>query len=130
MKRYLLLLKFGLSFTLNSCICLPPTEITFVNQTSSQIKASYSTRNYNTESHTLYYDTASFIIKENSAVEERFRATYNNSRKKLSKCVAFFRFEAPDNSICFEGPKEVIKIFNKEKRFVITDSLFIKNKDK
>ena len=114
---------------LTSCICSPPLYVSFVNNTSSQITVCYSTRNLNTESHTLYYDTTSFIIKANSTAEECFRSTYNNSRKKLSKCVTFFRFKTSDNLVCFDGPKEVIKIFNKEKRFVITDSLFI-NKER
>lgn len=80
----------------------------------------------------LYNDTVSYVIGADSGLVLPFKTTYNNSLKKLSKVILFFKFETPNKSVYFEGPDEVIKVFSyktepnldHQLKFLITDSLF------
>ncbi len=123
MKRIKVVFSVGCGLIMSSCICFPPISVEFVNQTSTPVTVSYSTKNMNAD-YSIYYDTISRKIEAGSRLELEFQATYNNSRKRLSKCIPFFKFETPTKSICFEGPKEVIKVLNKNSEFFISDSLF------
>lgn len=115
---------------LSSC-CNPFYLVDFSNETSTPVKVTYSTINMDIDK-TLYYDTVSYEIGVDSVLTLPFKATYNNSVKKLSKVILFFKFDTPERSVCLEGPEEVRKVFSKRKdpkyytdlEFVITDSLF------
>jgi len=126
------ILFIGLCLCFSSCglITYGPVFVDFVNQTSAPVQLSYSTQNWDIHHNSFYYDTISYEIDPNSNLELPFKATYNNSRKKLSKCIPFFKFETSTKSVRFEGPEEVIRIFHPKDKsddfceFIITDSLF------
>ena len=113
---------------LGSC-CSIPYFVDFLNETSSPVKVTYSTINMD-GNDSLYYDTVSYEIGVDSGLVIPFKATYNNSVKKLSKVILFFKFDTPERSVCLEGPEEVRKVFSKrtgskyEYEFIINDSLF------
>ena len=122
----LFLLMLCLSF--GSC-CGGPIYVSFINETSTPVKVTYSTKNMNYD-HSIYYDTISYEIGADSIYQLYLKATYNNGKKRLSKCIPFFKFETPTRSVRFDGPDEVIKIFDKNGefndtyKFIISDSLF------
>ena len=128
MKRFFYFLIFGLCLNFGSC-CSAPIYVSFINETSTPVKVTYSTINMNYD-RSIYYDTISYEIGVDSTLELPFKATYNNSEKKLSKCIPFFKFETPTKSVCLEGSSEVVKIFDKNGEFsntynfIISDSLF------
>ena len=126
MKNALIL--FGLYLIIGSC-CSGPIYVSFVNETSTPVKVTYSTKNMN-YNHSIYYDTISYEISADSICQLYLKATYNNGKKRLSKCIPFFKFETPTKCVCFEGSDEVKKIFDKNGefndtyKFIISDSLF------
>ena len=130
MKGLNKLVCMALFMSLSSC-CRFPYIVDFLNDTSSPVKVTYSTINMNIDD-SIYYDTISYEIGVDSGLVIPFKATYNNSIKKLSKVILFFKFETPERSVCLEGPGEVKKVFSKRKNpkfdydleFLITDSLF------
>lgn len=98
-----------------------------VNQTSSPVWISFPSPIY-------ALNTRRREIK--SGLEERidFPVPNPQSKKaveKLSRKIPFFCFATPTDSVRFEGPEEVMKIFSlkgDEKnsyKFFITDSLFV-----
>ena len=118
-----LLLGFG------SC-CGLPYRVDFINETNEPVKMTYCTKNLDIDDKMYYYDTVSYEIGVDSGLYLLFKATYNNSVKKLSKCIVFFEFETPTRAVRLEGPKEVIHVFSKHInyegfKFHITDSLFV-----
>ena len=98
MKNALIL--FGLYLIIGSC-CSGPIYVSFVNETSTPVKVTYSTKNMN-YNHSIYYDTISYC-------QLYLKATYNNGKKRLSKYIHFFKFETPTKCVCVEGPDEVKK---------------------
>ena len=133
MKKPHLILLWGICLVIGSCICPAPIYVDFVNKTSTPVILTYSTRNMNI-TDSIYYDTISYKIDSDSILKLHFKATYNNSREKLSKCILFFKFETPTETACFESQNEVKKIFNKNGecanscKFIISDSLFSNKK--
>lgn len=112
---------------LGSC-CGIPYPVDFHNETPGLVRMSYATLNMDGNDK-WYKDTVSYEIEKDSVLRLYFKATYNNSVKKLGKCILFFKFETPEKSVCLEGPEEVVKVFSKHVEykgyeFVINDSLF------
>ena len=116
-------LLLGMGFS--SC-SFPRIYLDLVNQTSSPVWISFPSPIYalNTRRHEI-----------KSGLEERidFPVPNPQSKKaveKLSRKIPFFCFATPTDSVRFEGPEEVMKIFSlkgDEKdsyKFFITDSLF------
>lgn len=130
MKQFWKQLNVIMCLGLSSC-CRMPYFVDFLNETSSPVKVTYSSINMD-GNDSLYYDTVSYEIGVDSGLVIPFKATYNNSVKKLSKVIMFFKFETPERTVCLEGPEEVRKVFSKRKdpkfdydlEFLITDSLF------
>lgn len=128
MKTIQRFIFLGLCLSIGSC-CSGPILVNFINETSTPVKVTYSTKNMNYD-RSIYYDTISYEIGADSIYQLYLKSTYNNGRKRLSKCIPFFKFEALTRSVRFEGRDEVIKIFEKKGEFedtynfVISDSLF------
>ena len=116
MKRIVLLL-FGGGLCLFFCSCDFFVWVTFENQTSTPVIISSSEKFKHEGYNSLVYDTV-------APDSESLWRYVSFRRQSLVKRVKFFKFETPTQSVCFEGPKEVRKVINKEGRFIITDSLF------
>ena len=127
-KRFCYLSFVALLLNIGSC-CGIPYPVDFINETNEPVILTYCTKNLDINDK-LYYDTVSYEIGVDSGLYLLFKATYNNSVKKLSRCIPYFKFETPTKSVRFEGPEEVIKIFEKNGefidtyKFIISDSLF------
>ena len=124
-KKYHLYI-IGLCMGFSSC-SFPRIYLDLVNQTSSPVLISFPSPIYalNTRRHEI-----------KSGLEERINFPVSNPQskkavEKLCRKISFFCFATPTDSVRFEGPEEVMKIFSlkgDEKnsyKFFITDSLFV-----
>lgn len=123
-KKYMVILM-GLCLGFSSC-SFPRIYLDIFNQTSTPVWVSYTSPIY-------LLDTIKHEIKPGFENTLNFPVPNPKSKRaieKLSRRITFFCFEAPTKSVRFEGPEEVMKIFNHKKelgeeyKFIITDSLF------
>lgn len=129
MKNIYYLIIIGLCLNLSSCDYARIIPIEFINQTSIPVEVCYSKIRtvYNDDS--VSCDTICHKITAGMNMKINF-CVWWGGRKTLSKDIPFFEFKTPTRSARFEGPDEVIKIFDKNGKFndtykfIISDSLF------
>lgn len=122
MPRKLYYVIFILCLYFSSCDYYQVVPVEFINQSSLPVELSYSkiTMSYH---DSILYDTVFHELAVGASLKTKFHVWWGG-KKTLSKDISFFKFKTPEKSMCLEGPKEVIRVFNKEGRFVVTDSLF------
>ncbi|MBR3466165.1 MAG: hypothetical protein IKH15_02985, partial [Bacteroidales bacterium] len=78
MKTIQRFIFLGLCLSIGSC-CSGPILVNFINETSTPVKVTYSTKNMNYD-RSIYYDTISYEIGADSIYQLYLKSTYNNGR--------------------------------------------------
>ena len=110
--------------SLTSCDPYQVITIDFVNHASMPIKLNYTEVPYSTPYDTICHELA---VDSNQIIDF---LVFGFGKKALSENMPFLKFESSIKSVCFEGPVEIKRLFDKKTgfkykdKFIITDSLF------